>query len=107
MGSVARRSPRHERPPAGPAHEELSRARPRRLLDFLGEDLDQIGHVLNKRLGEDLQLAPILVKAVPVDTVVAQYHCLEEALLVTGGVQNADPERDVVEDIYLRQVMIQ
>lgn len=60
-----------------PASGLVKRRRPlikpqmHRMLDGFDESLDQIGCVLNERLGEDIDLVAFLIEAIPVDAVVA------------------------------------
>ncbi len=91
-----------------PVHDALRCSRRSRshVLDVFDEALDQIGRILNERLGEDLQLVPVLVEPVPVDTVMAQHHRLEEALFVVGQAQDTNAKRNVVKNIDPSEIVI-
>ena len=82
-------------PAAGPAHDELNRSRPDRLLDSLDEDLDQIGHVLNRRLGEDLQLLSVLVGSVSMNAIVPEEDRREQRIL-RGPVRHHKAPRSIL-----------
>lgn len=60
-------------PASQPRETPRSQNKPQlhRLLDAFDKSLDQVGPVLNERLGEDLDLAALLIEAIPVDAIVA------------------------------------
>jgi hypothetical protein len=76
-------------------------------LNLFNEHPDQVCSVLNIPLGEDSDLRPILITAVPVDAVVPPRDRSEHQVLVDNVGEYADAESRAVEGINLCQVVIQ
>jgi hypothetical protein len=86
--------------------ECVGRSRSHGPFDTLYEGFDQIGRVLNERLGENDQFVSVLVEAVPVDAIMTQHDRLEETRLVIGQTQDTNTKRDIVENVHLGEIVI-